>query len=86
MDLADQPGRSEYTFYETDLDLSDASWTELIRSAQENGAFMWAVVVESNALTATGGTMVITSRLHNNDHRLQFVYDNTEGTMLVNPC
>lgn len=79
------PGQSTYKFYESLLDIGDGGWVEVVRSAQQNGSNTWAVVVESNDLTPTGGTMVLWSRTSPGKNRLKFVYDNIAGHIEIGP-
>lgn len=77
----DFPDKVAFTFYETFLDLSDASWAEIVNQAQKYGDKIWAALVCTNDLTETGGVMVVESRNQANPNRVQFTYDNVTGTL-----
>lgn len=75
------PDKVGFVFYESFLDLSDASWGEIVDQAQKYGDKLWAAVVVLNDLTPTGGVMVVESRNANNPNRVEFTYDNVAGTL-----
>lgn len=81
-ELDQNPDQVGYTFYETPLDLSDASWYEIVATTKANGDNVWAVKVRENVLSATGGCMVVGSRLNQGKY-LQFDYDNLAGYLVV---